>query len=32
MDTVDDVKKEKDYEYIAKLISEKFSNKLFTHV
>lgn len=32
MDTVDDVKKEKDHEYICKLISEYFSQKLFDKV
>lgn len=32
MDTVDDVKKEKDHDYICKLISEHFSQKLFDKV
>ena len=30
MDTVDDAKKGKDHQYIVKLISEYFSQKLFT--
>lgn len=32
MDTVDDVKKEKDHEYICKTITDYFSQKLFEKI
>jgi hypothetical protein len=32
MDTVDDVKKEIDHEYVSKLITHYFSQKLFREV